>query len=227
MTCGIYMWKNKHNGHMYIGYSKNIERRWREHSTLPFNSYRTDDISKAFYNAIRKYGISAFEKIILEECKEEQLKEREQWYINHYNTFKDKQHYNETPGGDGISPNAHLTGERHGMHRLTEKEVSFCRDCYAQGLRSRDIWNQYFQNKLTYEGFLRMWHGKTWKHVKPEVFQNNPHRASFGAKDRDILIKRFKQSGLSRHQFVQSKDCYVGWGTFCNMVNNPSFYDNK
>lgn len=32
MTCGIYMWKNKINGHKYIGYSKDIERRWREHS---------------------------------------------------------------------------------------------------------------------------------------------------------------------------------------------------
>lgn len=226
MTCGIYMWRNKINGHKYIGYSKNIERRWREHSTLPFNSDRKDDTNKAFYNAIRKYGVENFDKIILEECEENDLKEKEKYYISLYDTYLSKADYNETPGGDGIGQNSILKGEEH-SHKMTEKEVIFCRIQYKNGKRSRDIWNQYFQNTLSYNGFMNMWHGRTWKHVMPEVFQNNPHKAKYTKKDRDVITQRFVNSGLNRHQFAISDDCYVGEATLYNMLDNPTFYDNK
>lgn len=73
-----------------------------------------------------------------------------------------------------------------------------------------------------------MWHGKSWKHVMPEVFLNNPHRGSYGEKDRDEITKRFKESGLSSlRDFCSSEECYVGYGTLYNMIHNPSFYDGK
>lgn len=227
MTCGIYMWENKINGHKYIGYSKDIERRWREHSRLPFTSGRKDDKSKAFYNAIRKYGVDNFDKIILEECQEDSLKDRERYYISLYRTYISKGDYNETPGGDGIGQNSILRGESHGMHKMTLDEVIFCREQYRQGKRSREIWNQYFQDTISYEGFSRMWHGKTWKDVMPEVFLTNPHRGHYTAKDRDIITQRFLNSGLNRHQFAISDNCYVGEATLYNMLDNPTFYDNK
>lgn len=226
MTCGIYMWVNKYNHHKYIGYSNNIERRWREHSTIPFKDTKHNNDSSAFYNAIRKYGVNGFDKIILEECSEEELKEKEQYYIALYNTFLSPQDYNETPGGDGISPNATLRGEQH-SHVLTEQEVIFCREQYALGKRSRDVWKQFFSNKITYNGFLNMWHGRSWKHVMPEVFNHNPHRAHYTVQDRDIITQRFLDSGLNRHQFAISDDCYVGEATLYNMLDNPTFYDNK
>lgn len=226
MTCGIYMWKNKINGHKYIGYSKNIERRWKEHSKIPFSKSRHNDDSVALYNAIRKYGVEAFEKIVLEECSEKELKEKEQYYIKLYNTFLSPADYNETPGGDGISPNATLQGENH-AHILTEKEVIYCRKQYSKGKRSRDIWEQYFKDKITYYGFLNMWHGRSWKHVMPEVFQNNPHKAKYTKEDRDMITQRFLDSGLNRHQFAISDDCYVGEATLYNMLDDPTFYDNK
>lgn len=227
MTCGIYMWRHKINGHKYIGYSKDIERRWREHSILSFTSTRKDDTNKALYNAIRKYGVDSFDKIILEECPESKLKEREKYYIQLYGTYLSKQDYNETPGGDGIGSNSILQGEAHGMHKLTEQDVRFCREQYHKGKRSRDIWNKYFSDIITYNGFLRMWHGRTWKTVMPEVFECNPHKASYTALDRDIITKRFYNSGLNRHQFAISEDCYVGEATLYNMLDNPTFYDNK
>ena len=72
-----------------------------------------------------------------------------------------------------------------------------------------------------------MWHGRSWKHVMPEVFQNNPHKAKYTKKDRDIITQRFLNSGLNRHQFAISDDCYVGEATLYNMLDNPTFYDNK
>lgn len=233
MTCGIYMWENKINHHKYIGYSKNIERRWKEHSSLPFSSKKTDDQNKAFYNAIRKYGVDLFQKIILEECPEEKLKERECYYIAQYNTFKNKEDYNETPGGDGISPNARLAGEAHGMHVLELKDVIFCRQKRLEGYSGKQVWDTYFkekyENKISISGFFNMYGGRTWKDVMPEVFNKNIHvpHGKVTAKDRDEITKRFYSSGLNRHQFAISKECYVGEATLYNILDNPTFYDGK
>lgn len=72
-----------------------------------------------------------------------------------------------------------------------------------------------------------MWHGQTWKHIMPEAFEANPHRAKYGEADRDIIIKLFKESGLSLKAFSQSSECYVGYGTLWKMINKPEFYNGK
>ena len=110
------------------------------------------------------------------------------------------------------------------MTKLTEEDVKFCRQCYKEGKRSRDIHNQYFKDKINYGGFERMWHGQTWAHVMPEVFEFNPHRGKYTAEDRDKIVKLYKESGLSLNQFQKTKECYVGYGTLWKMVNEPEFY---
>lgn len=227
MTCGIYQIKNKINGHMYIGLSKNIEHRFNDHKTKPFSSNRKDDKEKVLYKAIRKYGVENFEFNILEICKEEELKNKERYWIAFYNTYKDRRHYNETPGGDLSGEKSIHRGEEHGMAKLTTEEVIFCRKSYQEGLRSRDIWNKYFSNKIPYDGFLKMWHGQTWKHIMPEVFNNNPHRGKYGEEDCKIINQRFKDSNLSLRAFVKSPECFVGYGTAWKMIHNPEFYEGK
>lgn len=87
------------------------------------------------------------------------MKEREKYWIKYYNTYEDRNHYNETPGGDLPGKNTIHIGEDHGMAKLTEEDVKFCRQKYKEGLRSRDIHTKYFKDKINYSGFLRMWHG--------------------------------------------------------------------
>ena len=226
MSCGIYMIKNKTNGHMYIGFSKNIEKRIKEHFSH-VNSERKGNKNKALYNAIKKYGENNFEWYIIEEYEQEQLKEKEIYWIKYYNTYEDRSHYNETPGGDLPGRNTVHLGEDHGMAKMTNEQVIFCRQEYQKGSRSRDIWNQYFQDIIPYDGFLKMWHGQTWKHIMPEVFKQNPHKGKYTAKDRDIITELYKASGLSLNQFQKTKECYVGYGTLYRMINEPNFYDGK
>lgn len=227
MSCGIYKITNVINGHSYIGLSKNIEKRIREHISHGINGKRKDDINKALYNAFKKYGIENFVFDILEECEENKLKEREIYWISYYNTYLDKSHYNLTPGGDMPGENTVHIGEEHGMAKLSEKDVIFCREEYKRGSKSREIWSKYFSNKITYSGFSRMWHGKTWKHIMPEVFKNNPHKGAYGVKDRDIIRDKFFKSGKSLYKFQKSEECYVGYGTLYKMIKEPEFYDGK
>lgn len=93
MTCGIYMIKNKKTGQIYIGQSINIERRWNFH----YNN------KKSYIDrAINKYGIDNFIFKIIEELPKDSLllNEREEYWINYYDSYNNKQHYNLTPGGD-------------------------------------------------------------------------------------------------------------------------------
>lgn len=227
MTCGIYRITNKINGHMYIGLSKNIEQRIKEHFSHGINGQRKDDLEKPLYRAFKKYGKDNFEWDILEECSNELLKEREIYWIKYYNTYENREHYNKTPGGDCPGKNTVHLGEEHGMAKLTTEDVIFCRKEYSKGSRSRDIHNKYFKDKINYGGFLRMWHGQTWKHIMPEVFENNPHRAKYTEADKDIITTLFKESGLSISAFSKTPQCYVGYGTLYKMIKEPEFYNGK
>lgn len=90
IKCGIYRIHCKITGKDYIGQSINIYDRWNKHLA------RYDNC--AIHNAIAKYGKENFEFTILEECAEEQLDEREVYWIKQYNSYFDG--YNETSGGN-------------------------------------------------------------------------------------------------------------------------------
>lgn len=91
MTCGIYQIKNTVNGKSYIGLSRNIERRWREHTrgldradALERGNYRlrADFLKyrlKTVVSTPGKFGV--FEFKIIEKCREDKLLEREQFWI--------------------------------------------------------------------------------------------------------------------------------------------------
>lgn len=224
----IYQYVNKINNHQYIGYTNNLKRRFNDHLSSS-NNPNNKDYNLAIHKAIRKHGINNFDFNVLEDNINtiEEAKEREQHWIKYYNTYENREHYNETPGGDCPGYNTVHLGEEHGMALLTEKEVIYCRKCYAEGKRSRDIYEESFRDKISYSGFLRMWHGKNWKHIMPEVFLHNPHRAKYGAADRDIITALFRESGEKITQFVKNPKCYVGYGTLWRMINEPDFYDGK
>ena len=97
MTCGIYMIQNKQTGQKYIGQSVDIESRYRGHMH-DGKRRKTSYID----NAINKNGSNMFELKIIEELPNDFLLlcEREKYWINFYNTYENKNHYNLTPGGE-------------------------------------------------------------------------------------------------------------------------------
>ena len=72
---GIYKITNTVNGKFYIGSSRNIFHRWSKHK------YDSKRISRPLYDDMREFGFDQFELTILEECSVDELKVREQYYI--------------------------------------------------------------------------------------------------------------------------------------------------
>lgn len=91
----IYKIINDINNKVYIGKTYNsIEKRFKEHCS---DSNRKNSKNRPLYNAMNKYGIEHFSIELIEETNEPE--EREKYWIEQYNSFKDG--YNATIGGDG------------------------------------------------------------------------------------------------------------------------------
>ena len=150
---GIYKITNKLNGKVYIGQATNLERRLSEHKqkrTLTIDDY------------INVLGSENFDFSIIEECKKEELDEKEQLYINQYDSQKNG--YNIQKGGFNNS-----CGEGNGRARLTEKDVIIIRQAYNDHKKQKEIYEQ-LKEKTTWSNFQNVWQGRNWTHIMPEVY---------------------------------------------------------
>ena len=88
----IYKITNDVNNKIYIGQTINsLKHRFKEH----LNDNRQDN--NKFHNAIKKYGKEHFQIELIEECPNEQLNNREQYWIQYYDSVNNG--YNTTWGG--------------------------------------------------------------------------------------------------------------------------------
>lgn len=89
---------NDINNKVYIGKTeRSIEERFKEHC-LDKDKRRSE--KRPLYSAMNKYGIEHFHIELVEEV-EENLEEREIYWINYYNSYHNG--YNATLGGEGKS----------------------------------------------------------------------------------------------------------------------------
>ena len=149
---GIYKITNLINQKSYIGQSNNIERRKTEHFSN--NNYDQSVIDKA----IQLEGIENFKFEVLEECTNEQLDEREKYWIAYYNTYENG--YNRTRGGQGSFC---------GQPKLERDDVVKIRQAYNNHEYWYDVYKQ-FQDKIGIDGFKHIWQGNRWKFIMPEVY---------------------------------------------------------
>jgi group I intron endonuclease len=92
----IYSILNKVNGQRYIGQTQqDLSKRWRQH--LQESKIHSD---RPLYRAIKKYGVGMFAvRIIEEDIPINKLSERECYWIEQFDTYKNG--YNATTEGEG------------------------------------------------------------------------------------------------------------------------------
>ena len=153
---GIYKITNKKTGKSYIGQSNDIERRFKEHQQKGASSCIPLDV------AIQKYGKDAFDYEIIEECALSQLNEKEEYYIQLYDTKNNG--YNCNDGG-----NQQSIGLNNGRAKLSEEDVKIIRCAYRDHKKQQDIY-ELFKDIISFGYFQNVWQGQSWAHVMPEVF---------------------------------------------------------
>lgn len=161
---GIYKITNQLNNKVYIGQSINIKKRFNCHIWEAFNEKQIP-YNYAINRAIRKYGIKNFELEVIEECKKEELDEKEKYWIKYYNSNNPNYGYNMTEGGDkGPS----LKGELNPKARLREDDVLSIRQRLLKGEMPNQVYKDYI-NKISESAFYKVWRGETWKDILPEA----------------------------------------------------------
>lgn len=123
---GIYCITNTKNGMRYVGQSRNIEKRFKQHLT--------DDkkMNTKLGRDILAFDKSVFALTVLEECEVNLLDEREKYWIAKLGTFPNE--YNMTPGGrDRVL-------DYDSIRALTKEQV---REAWEEGLCIKDIIRKY------------------------------------------------------------------------------------
>lgn len=122
----IYKAKNKLNGKVYIGQTKNsLETRKRQHlNSHKYNSFRCTHFSKA----IEKYGEEAFEWEVLATTESVDMLDRlEIMYISEYQSTDPSKGYNLTSGGSNGYSHSDITKERIGSAQRGTKNHMYGR----------------------------------------------------------------------------------------------------
>ena len=144
---GIYKIENLISGKVYIGQSRNIEKRWIAHRTRPFNS-NSNQYDSPLYRSIRKYGLENFSFVVLEETAIEDLDDREKCWIEYYDSHNKEMGYNMTGGGDSAT-----------CTTLTREQVDEIKSLLETNMSQQDIADKYNvdQRSISYINT-----GETW-----------------------------------------------------------------
>lgn len=106
----LYKVTNQANDKSYIGWTDNLERRWKQHK-------RPSSESLCLRNAIQKYGLDVFTLEVLETCESDTYaKLLEIAAIKGFNT-KTPNGYNMTDGGEGTMGRLHSEESKQKMSK--------------------------------------------------------------------------------------------------------------
>lgn len=202
---GIYKIKNNINNKVYIGQSKDIIKRWKNHYYAS-KSYNGKGGKSLLYKAIQKYGEGSFSLKVIESIEiysKEKLDKLEIYYIKKYKSIsvKDGKGYNISPGGSSYP-----------YQRITDEEV----DKIVELLRTteldkREIGNMYGVTRKTIDNInIGLERGK-----KDEIYpiRNRKFKAVkrgyVKTKEGNKEIVRVDEicSGCRRKKSVKSKLC--------------------
>lgn len=154
---GIYKIINLINNHFYIGKSKNIQQRWYQHKT----AYKKI-LYNSLYDDMKRYGIENFKIEVIEECKEEDLSQREHYYIYTLNPY-----YNETSGLDYSIAN----------RKLDEIQVIRIQVALIKGEKVKDLASEYMVSVNTISNINtgKSWHNSSFVYPLKNTEKNYPN----------------------------------------------------
>lgn len=205
----IYKWTNLQNGKVYIGKSVNITKRLREYRYEVKKGNQRPIIA-----ALRKYGFDKFKFEIIEDCDNltnEQLLEREQYWMNYYNAQNRDFGYNILDADE--SPAVEYSqGAKNVKAKLNEEKVLDIREAiFLQNIPPAEVYKMY-ANEISFDAFRKAYTGKTWTNVDmsmirdlgPGIAQREGKPKAKVTKDDVIKIRALADDGWTISQIYDT-----------------------
>ena len=194
MSVGIYKITNLITGRIYIGQSRNIERRFIDHNTVSHDSEIID-------KNINLYGKENFSYEILELCDISELDKKEIYYIDLYRN-NGYNLYNIISGGQ---EKGSRIGSNNGNAKLTESDVYFIREAYKNH-EGRSATYELFKDKISQSAFNSLWEGQYWTSVHMDVYTKENHDYYVGRifTDEEVYELRHRYMNESPEEIYQS-----------------------
>ena len=157
MNCGIYLWTNVKNGKKYVGQSSNLRDRY-----LSFLRFDQGYAGSRINNARKKYNNKSDWKYeVLEYCTEQELDEREMYYINLYNSVNNG--YNLSNGGKsirGFKWNEEQKDKKRGKNHPLYGKPAYNKGVPMGEEQKRKLSKQKKEYYKTHDGFFKGKHHK-------------------------------------------------------------------
>lgn len=194
----IYETTNLINGKKYIGQHKA--------SKFDKNYYGSGKILK---QALLKEGKENFKVILIEECNnQEELNEREIYWINYYNTVKDKNYYNIGAGGSSWNNSFNSRPKEERSRIISEANKKRFQDpkerykC-GNGMRGRKLTPQQCKNiSISHLGEKHWLYGK---HSSKESIEKN-RQSHLGKKLSEDTKNKIGKSNKGKHNRKHTKE---------------------
>ena len=178
--------------------------------------------------ALRKYGFENFSFEVIEEV-EDNILEREQYWMDFYQTLDKNKGYNvlraeETPG-ENFSQ-----GSKNNRAVLTEDEVYEIRvSIYCDRQDPLKVF-AYYKDKISYDSFCKAYRGETWKNVDSSMIydlnktkeRKGKSKAKLSVNDVKLIRERAKKGESVTSIFLDYSEI-CGRNTIKRVVNNETW----
>ncbi len=155
---------------------------------------------------MREYGIDKFQFEIVEECLIEQLNEREQYWIEFYNSFFEG--YNMCFGSYYTYTEEQLIkstkiiqqqnllqkNENHPRAKLSNEEVLYIRERYKTGLSLLELFQDY-QEIYNFSSFKKLVYGESYRTLDKIPIDEIRYTNAKLTKDQVLEIRRLYKEG--------------------------------
>jgi group I intron endonuclease len=183
---GIYWFRNKVNGKIYIGQSKYLNTRYREHKCellkgIHHNTY--------LQKSVDKYGFENFEYRILKRCPVDELDYWEEFYIKKYETLNREKGYNiKQAGNESEMPEEvkkKIQQANLGKNgKLTAEQVERIKLDFLNGIDGHILADEYGVDFTTINKITRC---VNWKQVRPDL--ENQLLSYYDRKEKETACK--------------------------------------
>lgn len=198
----IYKITNKINGHIYIGQTNNVERRFIE-----YIAGYSDCKNSLIHRAIQKYGADNFTFEVLGWF--EDYNEKEQYFIDLYRC---KVPYGYNIQDSGNDP-PHYSGENNSFAKISDETARKVQEQAQNWLIPRAT--IVHENNITFDIFRHINEGSSW-YREDLKYPLRPNETEIKEWKVDLVIDMLKNTKLSQKEIGKK----VGWGrSAVTMIN--------